>query len=554
METVLMNFLRLLSLFAVVPLATVSACAKDAPRARSSAAGTTTPELPARHVVFLHMADSHAQLETHPEYMPGQSPELQSMGGYARLKTAIDRERAAARGPSFLADGGDTFQGSGPAAWSEGEVVVKPLNALGIDVCVPGNWEVVYGPKRFRELMAEVSCKVTTYNFHDKATGKRLFAPEVTLEKDGVRVAFVGITDPTTTLRQPPDEVAGLDSTQMGGLRELVKDVRGRERADLVVAVTHTGITVSRAIAREIPEFDVVLSGHTHERTEKPILEGKVIVVEPGSMGSFLGRLDITLGARGGVAGYDFKLLPIRASEYAEDAAVKALVDASLGPYRARANEVVGESKTPLMRYDVLETSADNFITDAVREVGGSDIGFSNGFRYAPPIPAGPITEGDLWLLLPLDARMKKGWATGKELRTYLESELELVFSKDPWKLSGGWGPRASGLEMQFAALAAPGARLREVAIDGKPLEATAKYTLSGCERAGEPLDVVCRMRGTHDVEVLPLTVHQALRAYLKKHPVIAPTREGRATATDLPKTVFSQDAVLASGGKRTTE
>ena len=431
---------------------------------------------------------------------------------------------------------------------------MKPLNALGIDVCVPGNWEVVYGPRRFRELMAEVSCKVTTYNFHDKATGKRIFAPEVTLEKDGVRVAFVGITDPTTTLRQPPDEVAGLDSTQMGGLREFVKDVRGRERADLVVAVTHTGITVSRALAREIPEFDVILSGHTHERTEKPILEGKVIVVEPGSMGSFLGRLDITLGPHGGVAGHDFKLLPIRASEYAEDPSVKAIVDASLGPYRARANEVVGETKAPLLRYDVLETSADNFITDAVREVSGSDMGFSNGFRYAPPIPAGPITEGDLWLLLPLDARMKKGWATGKEIRTYLESELELVFSQDPWKLSGGWGPRASGMSMRFAALAKPGERLQEIAIDGKRMEDATKYTMTGCERAGEPLDVVCRMRGTHDVEVLPMTVHQALRAYLKKHPVIAPKRDGRSTAVDLPKTVFSQDAVLASGGRRTTE
>ena len=549
-----MSFVRPLSLVALLPLAALSACAKDAPIVRTAAGATASAETPPRHVVFLHMADSHAQLETHPEYMPGESPQLQSMGGYARLKTAIEKERASARGPVFLADGGDTFQGSGPAAWSQGEAVVKPLNALGLDICVPGNWEVVYGPGRFRELMTEVSCKVTTYNFHDEATGKRLFAPEVTLEKGGVRVAFVGITDPTTTLRQPPDEVAGLDSTQMGGLREFVRDVRGRERADLVVAVTHTGITVSRALAREIPELDIVLSGHTHERTEKPILEGKVIVVEPGSMGSFLGRLDVTLGAHGGVAGYDFKLLPIRASEYAEDAGVKRLVDASLAPYRARANEVVGETKTPLMRYDVLETSADNFITDAVREVGGSDVGFSNGFRYAPPIPAGPITEGDLWLLLPLDARMKRGWATGKELRTYLENELELVFSKDPWKLSGGWGPRASGLEMQFAALAAPGERLRRIAIDGRSLQEDAKYTLSGCERAGEPLDVVCRMRGTHDVEVLPMTVHQALRAYLKKHPVIAPTREGRSTAVDLPKTVFSQDAVLASGGKRTTE
>jgi sulfur-oxidizing protein SoxB len=532
----------------VLSLAALAACTKDAPSIRPAEPAVTARAPNARHVTFLHIADSHAQLETHPEYMPGQTPELQSMGGYARLKTAIDRERAASHGAVFVADGGDTFQGSGPAAWSEGEVVLGPLNALGLDVCVPGNWEVVYGPKRFLDLMKRVSCKVTTYNFHDTNTGQRLFAPEVTLEKDGVRVAFVGITDPTTTKRQPPDEVVGLDSTRMEGLHEFVKSLRTSERADLVVAVTHTGLSVSRQIAREIPEFDVVLSGHTHERTDRAIMEGKVIVVEPGSMGSFLGRLDVTVGEKGGVAGYAFKLIPIRAADYAEDPGVKKLVDDALAPYRSRANEVVGKTETTLMRYDVLESTTDDFVTDAVREIGGADMGFSNGFRYAPPLPAGPITEGDLWKILPLDARMKRGFITGKELHAYLENELELVFSPDPWKLSGGWGPRASGMDMVFAAKAKMGSRLREVKVHGAPIQDDAKYSLAGCERGGEPLDVICRLKGTHDPVVLPMTVHQALRAYLVKHPVIAPKREGRAKATDLPPVLFSQDEILMGG------
>ena len=533
-------------LLAALVLTSMAGCAKDAP---NGAAASPTPTRSAqRHVTFLHIADSHAQLETHPEYMPGQSPELQSMGGYARLKTAIDRERAVAKGAVFVADGGDTFQGSGPAAWSQGEVVLGPLNALGLDICVPGNWEVVYGPARFRDLMKRVSCQVTTYNFHDTKTGQRLFAPEVTLERDGVRVAFVGITDPTTTKRQPPDEVVGLDSTRMDGLSDFVKSVRTSERADLVVAVTHTGLSVSRQIAREIPDFDVILSGHTHERTEQAILEGKVIVVEPGSMGSFLGRLDVTVGEKGGVAGYEFKLLPIREGDYAEDPAVKKLVDDALAPYRARANEVVGKTETTLMRYDVLESTTDDFVTDAVREIGGADMGFSNGFRFAPPLPAGPITEGDLWNILPLDARMKKSWVTGKELRRYLENELDLVFSPDRWKLSGGWGPRASGMEMVFAAKAPDGSRLREVKVLGKLIVDDGKYSLAGCERAGEPLDVICRMKGTHDPVVLPMTVHEAMRKYLVKHPVIAPKREGRAKAVDLPPVLFSQDQILLGG------
>ena len=78
------------------------------------------------------------------------------MGGFARLKTAIERERANCDGACFLLDGGDEFQGTGPATWSEGEVVLDPLNALGSDAFVPGNWEAAYGPERFKQTMARL--------------------------------------------------------------------------------------------------------------------------------------------------------------------------------------------------------------------------------------------------------------------------------------------------------------------------------------------------------------------------------------------------------------
>jgi S-sulfosulfanyl-L-cysteine sulfohydrolase len=500
-----------------------------------------------RRVTLLYFTDTHAQLETHPEYAPGARPEIQMMGGYARLKTAIDRERANCDGACFLLDGGDEFQGTGPAAWSEGEVVLDPLNAFGIDAFVPGNWEATYGPERFKETMARLACPVICYNLHDEATGERLFRPAVILERQGVKVAFVGITDIGASRRQPPTHFRGLDTARIQGLREFVKDLRARERPDLVVAISHTGLTISRQTAREIPELDVVLSAHTHERTAREIMEGNVIVVEPGCFGSFLGRIDLVLKP-GAAAGREFRLIPVLASRYDEDPRMKALVDKSLAPHRARMAEVVGTTETMLMRYDVLETTADAFITDAVREIAQADIGFSNGFRFGVPIPAAGITEADLWNLLPMDARMKAGWVTGRELKAYLEDELELVFSRNPWKLNGGWGIRASGMTMVFRASAEPGRRLVSVKVDGRDVEDERRYTIAGCERDGEPLDTVCRHPGTHDARVLPTTVHQALRQYLKAHAVIAPRRDDREIATDLPRIVFSQDAALAGG------
>lgn len=514
-------------------------------RAAEPGPGGARPAL--RRVTFLHMADSHAQLDTHVEYMPGEDPPFAWMGGYARLKSAIDEERRRATGPVFLADGGDTFQGSAAAAWSRGEAVVGPLNALGLDVFVPGNWEVVYGPDQFRHLMGELSGKVIAYNLHDAATGRRLYPPSVTLDRGGVRVAFVGLPDPTTTRRQPPEEVRGLDSTRIGGLREFVQELRRRDRPDLVVAVTHTGLTVSRQIAREVPGFDIILSGHTHERTYAPIHEGKVLLVEPGSMGSFLGRLEVDVGRDGGVARSRFELIPIRASRYDEDPRVAEQVRRAEAPFRARADRVVGRTETLILRYDVLETSADDLVSDAVREVSGADIGSTNGFRFTPPIPPGPVTEEQLWNLLPLDARMKMGWVTGRELRRYLENELELVFSKDAWKLSGGWGPRLSGVEMRFAAHGAPGHRIVQLRVRGRDVRDEDRFTFAGCERAGEPIDVICRLAGVHDARVLEPSIHQALDAYFARHGTVSPRPDGREVAVDLPPQVFSQDAVLSS-------
>jgi sulfur-oxidizing protein SoxB len=497
-----------------------------------------------KHVRFLHIADMHAQLDTHWEYLPEDPAHLHRMGGFARIRTALDQERASAPGAVFTVDGGDTFQGSAIAAWTQGEAVVGPLNALGFDAGSPGNWEVVYGPEALRKLMSEVNYRVICYNFHEKATGKRLFPPAVVLEKNGVRVAFVGVTDPTTTTRQPPAEVAGLDSTQMAGLREFVQAVRRKEKPDLTVLVDHIGLAPSVQLAHDIPEFDVVLSGHTHERVYKPILVGKTIVVEPGSMGSFIGRLDVTLNG-GKISGHRYKLIGVDEVQFAENQKVKALIEESEKPFRARLRQVVGATKTTLMRYDVLETSMDNFVDDAVREMTHTDVAFTNGFRFSPPLAAGRITQEDLWNILPFDARLKSGRVSGKQMRAYLEREMELVYSKDPFKLSGGWGIRPSGLTILLTAGAPEGSRIKDVKIGGKALEENAWYTIGGCEQEGEALDRICRLSGVSDAHFIPGTIHGALLAYLEARSPIDAQREGRVRATDLPATVWSQYGVL---------
>ncbi len=101
-------------------------------------------------------------------------------------------------------------------------------------------------------------------------------------------------------------------------------------------------------------------------------------------------------------------------------------------------------------------------------------------------------------------------------------------------------------MSIRYRAFAEPGRRLISVQVGGKEVQDDRRYTIAGCEREGEPLDVVCRHRGTHDVKVLPPMLHAALRSYLKAHPNISPMKEGRAAAVDFPPVLFSLDSLLA--------
>jgi 2',3'-cyclic-nucleotide 2'-phosphodiesterase (5'-nucleotidase family) len=503
-----------------------------------------TPDQTVRHVRFLHVADLHAQLDEHWEFLREEPARLRRMGGFARLKTVLDRRRQSAPGALFTLDGGDTFHGSALASWTKGEAVVGPLNALAIDVGVPGNWDVAYGREAFERLFKEVSYQVVCYNCHDAATGVRLFAPAVVLKRGGVRVAFVGLTDPTTTARQALAVVRGLDMTRVNGLRAFVQDLRRRERPDLVALVDHTGLPVSVQLASEIPELDIVFSGHSHERVATPIKVGAVLVVEPGALGSFVGQLDLTVRA-GRVVDAQYRLLPVDADQAPEDPTVLELIEQAKRPYKARLEAVVGATDAPLLRADILDDTADAFIADALREATRAEIAFTNGFRFGPPIAPGPVTEADLWNLVPFDPRLKIGRITGDRLLDFLEGQLELVFAKDPWTLSGGWGPRPSGLAVAFLANAARGKRLQQMTVAGDPLDPTRAYSIGGWELEGEPLSTVSRIPNVQDARYAGGTLHEALRAYLQMHAPLQERREGRMRAQDLPSPVWSQHCAL---------
>lgn len=465
-------------------------------------------------LTLLQQNDSHAQLDLHWEHFwQGGRGELRKVGGYARAAAVARAIREETGGAMLFGDSGDEIYGSGPALLTEGRVIVPALNALGVDVMTPGNWEYGFGPAALQERVAEMDFPVVACNLQDAVTGERPFPPFVVREVGGLRLGVVGITSPI---------VPGMSARFAAGLRfpevhshlpRCITRLQVEERVDLVVAISHLGYAQDVALAREIDGLDVILSGHTHNRLYRPTRVGRTLLIQSGFNGSFLGRLDLEV-ERGTIVDADHRLIVLE-EEIEPEREVQALVDELLAPYREQFGEVVGHTRTPLDRMGLLETTMDNLITDAYLAVTGADIALSHGWRFGPPVPAGPVTLGDLWAMIPTNPPVFTAEVTGEELHMLLEQNLYHVLADDALDQAGGYLLRVSGMSVVFRPNNGRGTRVEQVDIQGEPLELERSYTVA---TAGSRILKRPRARQETGLRAIDL-----LTEYLQAHDPVEP-------------------------------
>jgi hypothetical protein len=223
------------------------------------------------------------------------------------------------------------------------------------------------------------------------------------------------------------------------------------------------------------------------------------------------------------------------------------LINKAEEPYKQEIKRVIGKTKTPLMRYYVIETPMDNLITDALMWKAKPDIALSNGFRFCPPLLPDPktgiadITKEFLWNMLPVNSDVKMAEVSGKQMWEWLEREMENVFAKDATKRFGGWLIRFNGMKIKFTIGNEMGKRLQEVIVDGKALGLEKNYSILACERGGGPDSVLCRIKDVRNTRKLGYTLHMVMEEYLSKFSPVAPVQEGRAIATDAAADLLTQ-------------
>ena len=127
---------------------------------------------------------------------------------------------------------------------------------------------------------------------------------------------------------------------------------------------------------------------------------------------------------------------------------MQRVVERIVAPHRETLSEVVGHTETELNRNTMLEATMDNLLLQAVAEAAGTNIAFSNGWRYGAPIPVGPITINDLWNIVPPNPPISTVELTGREMWDMLEENLERALSADPYQQMGGYVKRCLGLKL----------------------------------------------------------------------------------------------------------
>jgi S-sulfosulfanyl-L-cysteine sulfohydrolase len=408
------------------------------------------------------------------------------VGGFAHLATLVKQMKASRPG-ALLLDGGDTWQGSGTALWTNGQDMVDACLAMGVDVMTP-HWEMTLGEKRVMEIVEKdfrgkvsfVAQNIKTADF-----GDAVFAPYAMKTMNGVQVAVVGQAFPYTPIANPryftPNWTFGIQEENM---QKVVDEARAKG-AKVVVVLSHNGMDVDLKMASRVRGIDAIMGGHTHDGVPAPVKVknpgGVTLVTNAGSNGKFLGVLDFDVKG-GKVTDFRYKLMPVFSNLLPADAGMSALIKKIRAPYESKLAEKLAVTDGLLYRRGNFNGSFDQVILDGLLKQKNAEISFSPGFRWGTSLlPGESITMEHLLdqtaITYPYTTVTNM---SGEMIKTVLEDVADNLFNPDPYYQQGGDMVRVGGLQYTIDPAGGAGKRISEMRLNGNLIEAGKTYKVAG--------------------------------------------------------------------------
>lgn len=283
-------------------------------------------------VMFLH--DTHSHLNEFSTVEDGKS---QIMGGFSKIKTLINEQKKE-NPDTLLLDAGDFSMGTLIQVLFEEEASeIRMLGNLGMDVTTLGNHEFDYGADGLANMMnsavesgdalPEMVVSNVDWTAMEEAglTEDQHLLEEAfetygvkeytVLEKGDIRIAVMGLFGKDCLDCVPNCPLVFEEPVEAA--KETVAKIQANEEVDMIVCVSHSGTwenpdkSEDEILAKEVPEIDLIISGHTHTKLDEAIVHGDTYIVSVGEYGKYLGSLSMIQNADGRWTLDQYELLTI---------------------------------------------------------------------------------------------------------------------------------------------------------------------------------------------------------------------------------------------------
>ena len=284
-------------------------------------------------ILFTH--DMHDHLLPSKTEVNGENTKT---GGYSRMKTAIDKQKQDKEN-NILIDAGDFSMGTVfQSICSTDAPELRIMGQMGYDVTTFGNHEFDFRDSGLaNQLLAaknsgdrlpqivtsnigfpaenQMTKPLTDLKNAMTAYGVKEYA---ILERDGIRIGIFGLIGKDAGEFSPMTNVTFNDCVKSA--KSTVEKLKNKEKVDLIVCVSHSGVfkdtskSEDEQLAKKVPEIDIIISGHTHTKLEKPIIVGNTIIGACGEYSNNLGVIDLKRDENGKWKMEGYKLKPIDSS------------------------------------------------------------------------------------------------------------------------------------------------------------------------------------------------------------------------------------------------
>lgn len=380
------------------------------------------------------------------------SPTMNSLAGVAGY---LKQEEAGGK-KYILLDGGDILQGQPTNYYFnfidtvQMNITAQIMNYMGYDAAAVGNHDIEAGHPVYDKVVKEFQFPWLAANAIDTKTGKPYFKPYTVIERDGLKIAVLGLITPGIPKWLPNHLWDGLEFEDMiETAQKWVPIIREKEKPDVLIGLFHSGTNYNYAgenknsprnenatmlVAEQVDGFDVIISGHDHQEKVEEITNQaghKVLIVDPRSHARALGKITVELSRQGDGYEKQYTAELIDPAKVAHDSAYIRKFTPALNEVKGYIDTRIGEfTETLSGREGLFGPSAfTDFIHNAQLRTTGADISFSTVLQMDARIDKGDITIRDMFNLYKYENGLYMMKFTGNEIDKYLEYAYALQYN-----------------------------------------------------------------------------------------------------------------------------